>query len=135
MLLERKHAFTALFAYNDASAIGAIRAIREAGLRVPEDVSVVGFDDIQAAMFHSPALTTVRQPLHRMGEIAAKILLDRLDGQEDWPKQVAVQPELVVRESTAKAAKTSFSPAPKPSPPPTTSSTTTTSAPKARPTY
>jgi DNA-binding LacI/PurR family transcriptional regulator len=104
MLLERKQPFTALFAYNDASAIGAIRAIREAGLRVPEDVSVVGFDDIQAAMFHSPSLTTVRQPLHRMGEIAAKVLLDRLDGQEDWPRQVAVKPELVIRESTAKAA-------------------------------
>lgn len=104
MLLERKQAFTALFAYNDASAIGAIRAIREAGLRVPEDISVVGFDDIQAAVFHSPSLTTVRQPLHQMGEIAAKVLLDRLDGKEDWPKQVAVKPELVIRESTAKAA-------------------------------
>jgi len=104
MLLERKQPFTALFAYNDASAIGAIRAIRESGLRVPEDVSVVGFDDIQAAMFHSPSLTTVRQPLHQMGEIAAKILLDRLEGQEDWPRQVAVKPELMVRESTTKAA-------------------------------
>jgi len=104
MLLERKQPFTALFAYNDASAIGAIRAIREAGMRVPEDVSVVGFDDIQAAMFHSPSLTTVRQPLHQMGEIAAKVLLDRLEGKEDWPKQVAVKPELVIRESTAKAA-------------------------------
>ncbi|HET8824148.1 MAG TPA: LacI family DNA-binding transcriptional regulator [Terriglobales bacterium] len=104
MLLERKQPFTALFAYNDASAIGAIRAIREAGMRVPEDISVVGFDDIQAATFHSPSLTTVRQPLHQMGEIAAKVLLDRLDGKEDWPKQVAVKPELVVRESTARAA-------------------------------
>jgi DNA-binding LacI/PurR family transcriptional regulator len=104
MLLERKQPFTALFAYNDASAIGAIRALREAGLRVPEDVSVVGFDDIQAAMFHSPSLTTVRQPLQQMGEIAAKVLLDRLEGKEDWPKQIAVKPELVVRESTTKAA-------------------------------
>lgn len=102
MLLERKQPFTALFAYNDASAIGAIRALREAGLRVPEDVSVVGFDDIQAAMFHSPSLTTVRQPLHQMGEIAAKVLLDRLEGKEDWPKQVAVKPELIIRESTVK---------------------------------
>jgi len=49
-------------------------------------------------------LTTVRQPLHQMGEIAAKVLLDRLEGKEDWPKQVAVKPELVIRESTAKAA-------------------------------
>lgn len=103
MLIDRKKRFTALFAYNDASAIGAIRAIREAGLRVPEDISVVGFDDIQAATFHFPSLTTVRQPLHRMGEIAAKVLLERLDGLEDWPKQIAVKPELVIRESTAKA--------------------------------
>lgn len=104
ILLERKQPLSALFAYNDASAIGAIRAIREAGMRVPEDISVVGFDDIQAATFHSPSLTTVRQPLHQMGEIAAKVLLDRLEGKEDWPKQVAVKPELVIRESTARAA-------------------------------
>ncbi len=103
MLLERKQPFTALFAYNDASAIGAIRAFREAGLRVPEGVSVVGFDDVQAAVFHSPSLTTVRQPLHQMGELAAQILIGRLEGKEDWPKQVAVKPELIIRESTAKA--------------------------------
>jgi DNA-binding LacI/PurR family transcriptional regulator len=103
VLLERKQRFTALFAYNDASAIGAIRAIREAGLNVPSDISVVGFDDIEGAAFHFPSLTTVRQPLHRMGAIAAKTLIDRLEGLEDWPSQIAVEPELVVRESTAKA--------------------------------
>lgn len=102
-LLERKHRFTALFAYNDASAIGAIRAIREAGLNVPNDISVVGFDDIEGAAFHFPSLTTVRQPLHRMGSIAAKTMIDRLEGLEDCPGQIAVEPELVVRESTAKA--------------------------------
>ncbi|HEX6804282.1 MAG TPA: LacI family DNA-binding transcriptional regulator [Terriglobales bacterium] len=103
VLLERKQRFTALFAYNDASAIGAIRAIREAGLNVPADISVVGFDDIEGAAFHFPSLTTVRQPLHRMGAIAAKTLIDRLEGLADWPSQIAVEPELVVRESTAKA--------------------------------
>lgn len=102
-LLERKHRFTALFAYNDVSAIGAIRAIREAGLNVPHDISVVGFDDIEGAAFHFPSLTTVRQPLHRMGSIAAKTMIDRLEGLAEWPKQMAVEPELVVRESTAKA--------------------------------
>jgi len=102
-LLERKHRFTALFAYNDVSAIGAIRAIRESGLNVPNDISVVGFDDIEGAAFHFPSLTTVRQPLHRMGSIAAKTMIDRLEGLEEWPKQMAVEPELVVRESTAKA--------------------------------
>jgi LacI family transcriptional regulator len=92
-----------LFAYNDASAIGAIRAIREAGLNVPHDISVVGFDDIEGAAVHFPSLTTIRQPLHRMGSIAAQTMIDRLEGLEDWPKQIAVEPELVVRESTAKA--------------------------------
>ena len=62
-LLARKKPFTALFAYNDISAIGAIRAIQEEGLRVPQDVSVVGFDDIQSAEYATPSLTTVRQPL------------------------------------------------------------------------
>jgi len=78
-LLERKCPFTALLAYNDISAIGAIRAFQEAGFRVPEDISVVGFDDIPAAAFHFPSLTTVRQPLHRMGEIAAEVLIARIE--------------------------------------------------------
>lgn len=102
-LLARRKRFTALFAYNDLSAIGAIRALREAGLRVPGDVSVVGFDDIDAAAFHNPALTTVRQPLRTMGEVAARTLLERLEGREDCPQEIAIQPELVVRESTARA--------------------------------
>src|ERR1700730_12401305 len=76
-LLERGKPFTALFAYNDISAIGAIWALHEAGLRVPEDVSVVGFDDIPSAAFNSPGLTTVRQPLQRMGQIAAKTVIDQ----------------------------------------------------------
>src|SRR6202043_1928274 len=70
-LLERKVPFTALFAYNDISALGAIRAFQEAGLRVPHDISVVGFDDIQGAAYSNPTLTTVRQPLAEMGRIAA----------------------------------------------------------------
>jgi LacI family transcriptional regulator len=100
-LLDRKKPFTALFAYNDISAIGAIRAFQEAGLAVPTDVSVVGFDDIQGAAYNTPSLTTVRQPLIRMGTIAAQTLLERIDGREDYPDEIAIQPELVVRESTA----------------------------------
>ncbi len=100
-LMARKQHFTALFAYNDISAIGAIRAIREAGLRVPEDVSVVGFDDIRDAAYHVPSLTTVRQPLRKMGEIAAQTLVERIEGKKEYPNEIAIEPELVVRESSS----------------------------------
>jgi DNA-binding LacI/PurR family transcriptional regulator len=102
-LLARKQAFTALFAYNDISAIGSIFALQEAGLRVPEDVSVVGFDDIQSAAFITPPLTTVKQPLYRMGEIAARTLLDRIEGRINDISEIAIEAELVVRNSTAPA--------------------------------
>jgi LacI family transcriptional regulator len=102
-LIEKKRPFTALFAYNDISAIGAVRAFQEAGLHVPRDVSVVGFDDIPAAAFHYPSLTTVRQPLRRMGEIAVETLVERIDGQKEWQREIVVQPEIVIRESTGPA--------------------------------
>ena len=102
-LLARRKPFTALFAYNDISAIGAIRALQEQGLRVPQDVSVMGFDDIPGAAFHTPSLTTVRQPLNRMGEVAAQSLLERIEGKKDYPAEIAIEPEFVVRESTAQA--------------------------------
>lgn len=88
------------------SAIGAIRALEEMGLRVPEDVSVLGFDDIYAAAFHNPALTTIRQPLFEMGSIAAKTLLDRLSDRSngDVPQEVSVEPTIVVRHSTARVS-------------------------------
>jgi DNA-binding LacI/PurR family transcriptional regulator len=103
-LLARKQPFTALFAYNDVSAIGAMWAFREAGLRIPEDVSVVGFDDIPAAAFANPGLTTVRQPLHRMGEIAAKTLIDRIEGKAKYQAEILIEPEFVVRASTFPAS-------------------------------
>jgi LacI family transcriptional regulator len=102
-LLARKRPFTALFAYNDISAIGSIRAFQEAGLRVPEDISVVGFDDIRIAVHNNPSLTTVRQPLQKMGEIAARTLLNRIEEPEDWVQEISIEPEFVVRESTARA--------------------------------
>jgi DNA-binding LacI/PurR family transcriptional regulator len=102
-LLSRGKPFTALFAYNDISAIGAIRAIHEHGLRVPQDVSVMGFDDIPGAAFHTPSLTTVRQPLNRMGEVAAQSLLERIEGNKEYPAEIAIEPEFVARESTALA--------------------------------
>src|SRR5579859_2316077 len=103
-LLERERKFTAVFAYNDISAIGAIWAFREAGLRVPADISVVGFDDIPGAAFANPALTTVRQPLMRMGEIAARTLLDRIEGRGTDRPEIAIEPEFVIRDSTGPAA-------------------------------
>lgn len=101
-LLERKVPFTALFAYNDISALGAIRAFQEAGLRVPQDISVIGFDDIQGAAYSNPTLTTVRQPLAEMGRIAAKALLERIEGKKDGPAEIAIEPSLVVRQSTGR---------------------------------
>jgi LacI family transcriptional regulator len=102
-LLSRARKFTALFAFNDISAIGAIRAIEEKGLRVPDDVSVLGFDDIYAAAFHNPALTTIRQPLFEMGRLAAETLLRMLrDGFDaEVPRVLTVEPDLIVRKSTA----------------------------------
>lgn len=102
-LLARKQPFTALFAYNDISAIGSIWAFREAGLRVPEDVSVIGFDDIPGAAFANPALSTVRQPLIRMGQIAAQTVVDQIEGRGEYVPEIAIEPEFVTRASTAAA--------------------------------
>jgi DNA-binding LacI/PurR family transcriptional regulator len=93
---------TAIFAYNDRSAIGCYQAIRAAGLRVGADVSVVGFDDIIMAEWVEPPLTTVRQPRIEMGRIAVDLLLAELNGA-DSPDHVVVRPELVVRGSTGPA--------------------------------
>jgi DNA-binding LacI/PurR family transcriptional regulator len=102
-LLGRNRPFSAVFAYNDNSAIAAIRVFQEAGLRVPHDISVVGFDDIQAAAFTNPTLTTVRQPLERMGEIAASTILDRIEGRAEYVPEIAIEPQFVVRQSTGPA--------------------------------
>jgi DNA-binding LacI/PurR family transcriptional regulator len=101
-LLATHEPFTALFAFNDISAMGAIRALREFGKRVPEDVSVVGFDDIQSAAYQNPGLTTVRQPLRKMGKIAAETVLRRITRRaaEANLKEITVEPELIVRETT-----------------------------------
>ena len=104
--------FTALFAFNDVTAIGAIQALTDASLDVPRDVSVVGFDDIPGAMYHRPGLTTVRQPLRVMGEMAAKTLLSQLERSDNGdgtsapppgPTSVLIEPDLVVRGTTAPA--------------------------------
>ena len=102
-LLARKHPFTALFAYNDISAIGSIWAFHEAGLRVPEDISVVGFDDIPGAAYANPGLTTVRQPLVKMGQIAAQTVVDQIEGRGEYMPEIAIEPEFVIRQSTGPA--------------------------------
>ncbi len=98
-LVAEGHSFTAVVCFNDVAAMGTIRALHDCGVRVPEDVSVIGYDDIQSACYHVPSLTTIRQPLQRMGQIAAQTLLDKLAGQET-EALLQVEPELIVREST-----------------------------------
>ncbi len=104
-LLKAGRPFSALFAYNDVSAIGAIWAFQEAGMRVPEDISVVGFDDVPLASFCDPELTTIRQPLVRMGQIAAQTLIDQLEGRAEFQAEIVIEPELIVRGSTGPAPK------------------------------
>src|SRR6266705_4036203 len=99
-LLARKKPFAALLTYYDISAIGSIWAFHEAGLRVPEDISVVGFDDTPGAAFSNPPLTTVRQPLVRMGQIAAQTVVDLIEGRGEFVPEIAIEPELVARQST-----------------------------------
>jgi DNA-binding LacI/PurR family transcriptional regulator len=103
-LLTHHRSFTAFLSFNDIAAIGCIRALHDVGLRVPQDVSVVGFDDIKEAAFQTPSLTTIRQPLHQMGALAVKTLLEQLrpSNNREHP-QIAVAPELIVRESTGPA--------------------------------
>ena len=103
-LLARTRDFTAIFCFNDIAAIGAVRAISDAGLRCPEDISVIGFDDISSAAYMSPRLTTIRQPLRRMGETAVQTLLKRIESpNEVYPDSIMFEPELMVRESTGAA--------------------------------
>ena len=98
-LVRNGKGFTALVAFNDISALGAMTALREAGHRVPEDVSEMGFDDIEFANIAYPPLTTVRQPLHEMGATAAELLLRKL-AKDQFIEDVRVRPELIVRSST-----------------------------------
>jgi DNA-binding LacI/PurR family transcriptional regulator len=109
-LLSRTRNFTAIFCFNDTSAIGAVRAIEDAGLNCPSDISVIGFDDIIVAEYFNPRLTTVRQPLHKMGWTAAQLLIQRIQSpDEPSPEDVWFEPELIVRESTTYASHPSAS--------------------------
>jgi DNA-binding LacI/PurR family transcriptional regulator len=98
-LLSPGKRFTALVAYNDISALSAMTALREAGHKVPEDISVMGFDDIEFASIANPPLTTIRQPLHEMGAKAAELLIRKI-GKNTVVENIRIRPELVVRSST-----------------------------------
>jgi LacI family transcriptional regulator len=101
-LLERGARFTALFAHSDLTALGAIRQLRLAGLGVPHDVSVVGFDDLPVAAFVDPPLTTIHQPMEEVGALAASLVLDRLmDGDAPAEERHLLPAALVVRQSVA----------------------------------
>jgi DNA-binding LacI/PurR family transcriptional regulator len=104
-LLMRRRDFTAVVCFNDITAIGCVRALHDAGLKVPSDVSVLGFDDIQSAAYCVPSLTTIRQPLQQMGTLAANLLLKKMS-KERQPDTVKVDPELVIRESTGPVRET-----------------------------
>jgi LacI family transcriptional regulator len=92
---------TAIFASNDNMAVGVLQAARQRGLQVPDDVSVVGFDDAESASIVTPALTTVRQPLAELGRIAVSLLMRLIDGQRVEALRIELATRLVVRESTA----------------------------------
>jgi DNA-binding LacI/PurR family transcriptional regulator len=100
LLLSLPQSPTAVFCYNDMTALGALRCIREGGLRVPEDISVIGFDDLFFASYTQPPLTTVRQPRRRMGLLAMEILL-KLMSEQGSTDTIEVPAELILRESTA----------------------------------
>jgi LacI family transcriptional regulator len=100
-LLESPDGITAIAAANDLMAAGALRELAERGIRVPEEMSVVGFDDAPLAEMVSPALTTVRQPLQEMAQTAVSLLLARIAGEDGQVQRHVLPTELVVRESTA----------------------------------
>jgi LacI family repressor for deo operon, udp, cdd, tsx, nupC, and nupG len=100
-LLGREEPPTAIFCFNDEMAMGVCETARRRGLRIPHDLSVVGFDDIRYARLLDPPLTTVAQPMRQIGEGTVKLLLQILRGAEEPPESVTLPHTLVVRSSTA----------------------------------
>jgi DNA-binding LacI/PurR family transcriptional regulator len=103
-LLQRRKKFTALVAFDDLTALGALRALTKAGLKVPEHCSVTGFDDVALSALSAPSLTTVRQPLETMGNLAVNTIMEGINASQekrDWTiSHERTTPELVIREST-----------------------------------
>ena len=104
-LLGRNHPFTAVFAQNDRLAKGAVSALNEAGLKVPQDVSIIGFDDLPEAEFDDPPLTTMHQPMDEVGKAAASLLIKLIEDPYTTPQQLLFNTELVIRSSCASLRK------------------------------
>ena len=100
-LLTKKQNFTAVFCANDDTAIGAVRALLEHNVRVPEDISVIGMDDIEMSRYLSPMLTTVHIPTEDMGKQAAKVIIDRMEGGHKIPMKIKFPISISPRESCA----------------------------------
>lgn len=100
-LLDYQVSFSAIFAQNDRMALGAMRALRDKGLRIPEDVSVIGYDDLPLTAYFDPPLTTIRQPIEKFGQIGAQLLIETINKPGIEPKVVRLDPQLVVRETCA----------------------------------
>lgn len=101
-LLAKKEKFTAIFSANDQMAIGAIRALKEAGLKVPDDISIVGFDNIEASSIIEPSLTTVSQPIYEMGKKAVEVLVKLINKEEVKEKKIMLKTRLIERHSCKK---------------------------------
>ncbi len=104
-LLAAGQPFTALYAMNDMMAFGAIQAIHEAGLRIPEDIAVVGFDDIRLAEFSTPPLTTMREPDIEHGRLAGEMLIDLINGITPAVKHIQLATQLIIRDSCGAQAR------------------------------
>ena len=101
-LIRRGNAPTAIFASNDFKAIRIVRLLHRLGISVPDDISLVGFDDTDSASMVTPALSTIHQPIDKMIDIGVRILLKRIDGKDGEPEHAVLKPWLVERESTRK---------------------------------
>jgi DNA-binding LacI/PurR family transcriptional regulator len=104
-LLARERPFSAVFAQNDRMAIGALCALREARLSVPQDISIVGYDDIPGAEYAAPPLTTIRQPMREVGAIATRLLIRAIEEPDAAPEEVLLKTELIRRSSCAKVGR------------------------------
>jgi LacI family transcriptional regulator len=98
-LLDLSTIPTAIFASNDLEAFGAMEAIRERGLEIPKDISIMGFDSIPQSLIVYPKLTTVQQPLEQMGRMAARLLLEQIENPERPPRRITLATQLIVRDS------------------------------------